>query len=56
MPEEDEAVMGLNIINKKSNGAVHIDRKLVTGDGPQAANAFGRLAATTLLEHTNKNS
>jgi len=42
--------LGATIINKKSNGAVHIDRKLVTGDGPKAANAFGRLAATTLLE------
>jgi len=42
--------LGVNVINKKSNGAVHIDRKLVSGDGPKAANAFGRLAATTLLE------
>jgi molecular chaperone Hsp31 and glyoxalase 3 len=44
------ADLGATIINKKSNGTVHIDRTLVTGDGPKAANAFGRLAATTLLE------
>jgi len=53
---EELTKLGVNILNKKSNGAVHIDRKLVTGDGPQAANAFGRLAATTLLEHTNNNA
>ena len=41
--------LGVNIINKKSNGMVHIDRKLISGDGPQAANAFGRLAADSLL-------
>ena len=45
--------LGVNIINKKSNGAVHIDRKLVSGDGPQAANAFGRLAADSLLKELN---
>ena len=46
--------LGVNIINKKSNGMVHIDRKLVSGDGPQAANAFGRLAADSLLNDLNK--
>ena len=42
--------LGVNIINKKSNGMVHVDRKLISGDGPQAANAFGRLAADSLLK------
>ena len=42
--------LGVNILNKKSTGEVHIDRKLVSGDGPQAANAFGRLAAESLLK------
>ena len=42
--------LGVNIINKKSNGTTHIDRRLITGDGPQAANAFGRLAAESLLQ------
>ena len=42
--------LGVNIINKKSDGAVHIDRQLISGDGPKAANAFGRLAADTLLK------
>ncbi len=42
--------LGVTIINKKANGTVHIDRKLITGDGPKAANAFGRLASDTLLK------
>ncbi len=42
--------LGVNIINKKSNGTTHIDRRLITGDGPKAANAFGRLAADALLK------
>ena len=44
-----------NNSNKKANGTCHIDRKLITGDGPKAANAFGKLAATTLLEEVNEN-
>ena len=46
--------LGVNIINKKSNGTVHVDRKLITGDGPQAANEFGRQAADALLEAVNQ--
>ncbi len=42
--------LGVNIINKKSNGTCHIDRKLITGDGPKAANEFGRRAAEALLQ------
>ena len=42
--------LGVNILNKKSNGTTHIDRRLITGDGPKAANAFGRLAAESLLK------
>ena len=46
--------LGVNIINKKSTGAVHVDRKLITGDGPQAANEFGRRAADELLKAVNQ--
>ncbi|MFT7583107.1 MAG: molecular chaperone Hsp31 and glyoxalase 3 [Myxococcota bacterium] len=42
--------LGVHIVNKKANGTVHRDRNLVTGDGPDAANAFGSLSAKTLLE------
>lgn len=48
------AGLGVNIINTKSSGMTHIDRKLVSGDGPQAANAFGRLAADSLLDELRK--
>lgn len=42
--------LGVTIINKKAKGTFHRDRRLITGDSPKAANAFGKLAATTLLE------
>ncbi len=44
--------LGVTIINKKADATCHVDRKLITGASPQAANAFGRLAATTLLQHS----
>lgn len=40
---------GIKIINTEATGATHQDRKVITGDSPFAANALGRLAATTLL-------
>lgn len=42
--------LGVTITNKKADNSCHIDRKLVSGASPKAANAFGRLAANTLLE------
>jgi molecular chaperone Hsp31 and glyoxalase 3 len=47
---------GVEIINKKADNSVHVDRRLVTGASPQAANNFGRLAAETLLKRTEANS
>ena len=41
--------LGVKIINKKADASCHIDRRLITGASPLAANAFGRLAAETLL-------
>jgi molecular chaperone Hsp31 and glyoxalase 3 len=35
----------VEIINKKANGTCHRYRKLITGDGPNAANGFGKMAA-----------
>ena len=46
--------LGVTIINEAADNTVHIDRKLITGASPQAANAFGILAATKLLEAVNK--
>lgn len=41
--------LGVETINKKADNSVHVDRRLVTGASPKAANDFGRLAAQTLL-------
>ena len=53
---EKLTALGVETINKKANKSVHVDRRLVTGASPQAANDFGRLAATTLLKRTDANS
>ena len=42
--------LGITIINTEADNTVHIDRKLITGASPLAANAFGKLAATELLK------
>ncbi|TVP87878.1 MAG: protein deglycase HchA [Pseudomonadaceae bacterium] len=41
---------GFEIINSDMTGAVHKDRKLLTGDSPLAGNPLGQLAAKALLE------
>ena len=46
---EKLTALGVEIINKKADNSVHVDRRLVTGASPKAANDFGRLAAQTLL-------
>lgn len=48
--------LGVETINKKADNSTHVDRRLVTGASPQAANKFGRLAATILLKRTDANS
>ena len=45
--------LGVEIINKKANGSCHRDRKLITGDSPNAANMFGKMAAKALLFELN---
>ncbi|MCA0393106.1 MAG: protein deglycase HchA [Proteobacteria bacterium] len=42
--------IGFEILNDDISGAVHRDRKLITGDSPLAGNALGKLAAEALLE------
>lgn len=46
--------LGITIINSKADKTCHADRKLITGASPKAANEFGKLAATTLVEHLTK--
>ncbi|MGL5682846.1 MAG: DJ-1/PfpI family protein [Marinifilaceae bacterium] len=41
--------LGVDILNHNISGACHTDRKLVTGDSPLAANAFGKMGANVLL-------
>ncbi|NDK30973.1 glyoxalase III HchA [Nesterenkonia haasae] len=43
------AQLGVNVVNSTANGTCHRDRRLITGDSPKAANAFGKLAAEVLL-------
>ncbi|MGB1257853.1 MAG: hypothetical protein ACPG51_18415, partial [Thiolinea sp.] len=42
--------LGANLVNKKADDTVCLDRKLITGASPSAANALGKLAAETLLK------
>lgn len=42
--------LGVTFVNEKADNTTHVDRKLITGASPQAANNFGKLAATALLE------
>lgn len=43
--------LGANIINTKADKTVCLDRKLITGASPLAANNLGKLAVQTLLEN-----
>lgn len=42
--------LGVTIENKLASGQTHQDRKLISGDGPLAANDFGKISAKALLE------
>ena len=46
--------LGVTIINEAADATCHVDRKLITGASPQAANEFGKLAANALLKEVNK--
>lgn len=47
---EQLQAQGLRLLNSDVTGAVHQDRKLITGDSPFASNALGQLAARALLD------
>lgn len=42
--------LGVTIINSKADKSCHLDRRLISGASPMAANDFGRLVASTLLD------
>jgi molecular chaperone Hsp31 and glyoxalase 3 len=42
--------LGFEILNDDISGAVHQDRKLLTGDSPMAGNNLGKLAAQAMLK------
>jgi molecular chaperone Hsp31 and glyoxalase 3 len=42
--------LGVTITNTKADNSCMLDRRLITGASPKAANDFGRLAANTLLK------
>ena len=50
------ADLGANLVNKKADETVCVDRKLISGASPGAANPIGELAAKTLLAHAKKNN
>ncbi len=43
--------LGAQVVNTKADDTVCVDRTLITGASPNAANALGKQAATTLLQH-----
>ena len=47
---EKLASLGATIVNTKADKTVCLDRKLITGASPQAANELGKLVAETLLK------
>ena len=47
---EKLASLGATIVNAKADKTVCLDRKLITGASPLAANELGKLAAETLLK------
>ena len=48
--QEKLATLGAKFANEKADNTCCVDRRLITGASPLAANELGKLAATTLLE------
>lgn len=51
---EQLAEQGLQFINEKIEGAVHVDRKLYSGDSPRACDELGKVVAESLLKEFAK--
>ena len=52
--QEALTARGMEPLNSSEKGATHVDRELITGDSPAAANALGKLAAPLLVAAWNK--
>ncbi|MFT5356285.1 MAG: molecular chaperone Hsp31 and glyoxalase 3 [Polyangiales bacterium] len=48
--EERLTSLGANVVNKKPDKTCVVDRRLITGASPSAANELGKLAVSTLLD------
>ncbi len=48
--QERLETLGAKVVNTKADKTCCVDRRLITGASPQAANELGKLAAATLLE------
>lgn len=46
--------LGITIVNKRADKTCHVDRKLISGASPDAANDFGILCAESLLREYGK--
>ena len=46
--------LGVTIINQEADNTCHVDRKLISGASPLAANEFGKISAKELLKAVNK--
>lgn len=48
--QEKIEALGMEVVNTSETGACLVDRELITGDSPQAAEPLGRLAAPLLVK------
>ena len=46
---------GVEVVNTKETGQCLVDRELITGDSPDAADNLGKLAAPLLVKYANEN-
>jgi molecular chaperone Hsp31 and glyoxalase 3 len=53
--EEAISAKGLTVVNTKETGAAMVDRELITGDSPDAANNLGILAAPLMVKYAVDN-
>lgn len=51
--QEGLEAQGLKVRNHIPTGSTHVDRKLISGDGPMAADALGQLVCHTMLDALN---
>ncbi len=46
--------LGVDIVSRIARGKTHVDRKMISGDSPMAANEMGEIAAKAMLEAMTK--